>query len=65
MHDNKVFSPDGVVEILWRFGVLFPKQYLVDVQSRISSIQKLTRCYFMTLEDAVKRAPVLPFLWIM
>lgn len=39
----------------------FPKQYLVDVQSRIASLQKLTRCYFMALEDAVERAPVFPF----
>lgn len=49
--------------VLWRFGVYFPKQNLVDVQSRISSSQKLTRCCFMRLKDAVEHlwAPVLPF----
>ena len=44
--------------VLWRFGVYFPKQYLVDVQSHISSLQKLTRCSFMMLEYDVDRAPV-------
>lgn len=39
----------------------FPNTSFVDVQSRISSFQKLARCYFMTLKDAAERAPVLPF----
>lgn len=46
--------------VLWRFGVYFPKQCLVDVQSHISALHKPTRCDFMRPEDAVERAPVLP-----